>query len=75
MAIIVELNPVASFKEKNGVYVFYVNFNYFFFEEKAAELMFQLFEIITENGDSISLPCDFINYLLDKEIIREVNNV
>jgi hypothetical protein len=65
------LNPSGVFREKNGIYVFYFDFNYIFFTGEAAKLLGQV--INSGNNEKIyeTLPKSFLNYLITKKIILE----
>jgi hypothetical protein len=65
-----------SFREKNGVYVFYVDFNFIFFRGVASSLIEPLSETIDSlGGVSVKgIPDDFVDYLLSKKIAEEVND-
>lgn len=68
------LNPVIVYRKKNGIYAFYIDFNYLFFTGQAAELvdqLFEAFEAVDSNKDFESLPDQFLNYLIAKKIILE----
>ena len=68
---LLRLNPVIVYRKKNGVYAFYIDFNYFFFTDKAAELIDQMFEAINSEKHFGFLPDLFLNYLISKKIILE----
>lgn len=66
------MNPYVSFREKNGCYVFYLNFNYIFFKGVAGQLISKVLAWL-EKKDSICLnvPESFIEYLIEKSILLE----
>lgn len=65
-----------SFREKNGVYVFYTDFNFIFFKDVASTLIRQLLEAIdSSDGELVKgFPDDFVDYLLSKKIAEEVKH-
>lgn len=69
-----KLNPYVSFRKKRGRYVFYLNFDYFFFKEEAAELITALLKEINQERttDHAPIPMDFVRYLIEKGIVVEV---
>lgn len=71
MKIKVHLNPSVSYRLKNGIYVFYYDFNYVFFSGKAARLIDQLLDLLTTGKCLESLPESFLDYLKSKNIIIE----
>lgn len=71
MSAQMKLNPSVAFCEKKGVYVFYYDFNYFFFSGQAAELINRLLASL-DRGQLIELPESFLTYLKKKQIIMEV---
>lgn len=70
----IRLRRDVSFREKNGVYVFYANFNYIFFKGVASSLIEGLLESIGSSGGALvkGFPDDFVDHLLSKKIIEEV---
>ena len=73
---LLKLNPFFSFKKKNGVYVFYFDYDFIFLKGQATILMDLLFEMIDKkNMKNIKeIPESFIKYLLDHGIIMEVED-
>lgn len=65
------LNPAVSYRQKNGVYVFYYNFNYIFFSGVAAKLIDLLMSAIKNGTGFEVLPDSFISFLSTKKIILE----
>lgn len=65
-----------SFKEKNGVYVFYTDFNFTFFKGVGSTLIRQLLEAIDSSGGALvrGFPDNFVDYLLSRKIAEEVNH-
>lgn len=64
-----------SFRERDGVYVFYTNFSYIFFKGVASSLIEQLLASMKASGVSLAqgLPDDFVDHLLAKKIVEEVH--
>jgi hypothetical protein len=76
MDYLFRINPFFSIKKKKGIYVFYFDFDFFFFRKEAANLLHTLIKAIDEKDTGMikKLPPSFIEYLLEKKIIEEVNN-
>lgn len=74
MSLKIILNPCVSYKKKGGVYVFYIDFNFFFFKAGAADLVEEVLIAISGDNDFSRIPNDFLEYLVSKNIIREVKN-
>jgi hypothetical protein len=66
-----KLNPSVAYRKKNGVYVFYYDFNYLFFVKEAAKLVDKLLEIIENKKKLYLLPDSFLKYLISKKILLE----
>mgnify|MGYP007118305121 CR=1 FL=1 len=67
----IRINPAVSYREKNGTYVFYYDFNYLFFSDTAAHLISKLLRLLSKKKTLVSLPGPFIEYLKMKKIIEE----
>ena len=67
------LNRSVSFLKKNGVYVFYNNFNFILLKGTAAKLMYAILGKDDESGQLSfdNVPEDFVLYLISKKIIIE----
>lgn len=65
------INRSVSYRKSGEVYVFYYDFDYFFFRGQAAKLMDQLLELLKKNGNLESIPDSFLQYLKSKKIIEE----
>ena len=66
------LNPQVSFREKNGCYVFYLNFNYIFLKEVAGQLMSKVLAWLkVEDNICPDVPESFMEYLLEKSILSK----
>jgi len=65
------LNRSVSYKEKNGVYVFYREFNYLFFSGQAAHLISRLLSLLSKGESLNSISGTFLEYLKTKNIIEE----
>lgn len=65
------LNPIIAYRKKNGVYAFYIDFNYIFFTGKSAEFIDRMFEVIHSQTCLDFLPDTFLDYLILKKIILE----
>ena len=65
------LNPAVVYRQKNGVYAFYVDFNYFFFTGPAALLIEEMLKAIASGKSLEFLPNSFLDYLILKNIISE----
>ena len=61
------LNKSASFLIKNGIFVFYYNYNYYFFRKEAK----QWCELIVSKGKTKDIPKDFLDFLEDRKLIYE----
>lgn len=68
------LNPLVSFLEKNGVYAIYVNFNFLFLKDQAADLFRVVIEKLKSNKSVEEIDNKFLEYLIAKNIIQEVKN-
>lgn len=66
-----KLNPALAYRKKNGIYAFYLDFNYIFIYGRAAELIDQILEAIVANKCIDFLPGEFLEYLIKKQIILE----
>ena len=66
------INPAVSYLEKNGVYVFYFDFNYWFFSDMAGKLMKSLLNSLSQDKNPVDLPDAFLDYCKSKNIILEV---
>jgi len=67
------LNPRVSYRKKNGIYVFYYDYSYIFFTNKAAQLIDILLMLLNgKNNTSKNLPKSFLDYLKSKNIIEEI---
>jgi len=64
------LNPAASYLEKDGCYVIYLDFNYLFLRGTAAEYFSRLLALF-DNPAGEAVPKEFIKYLFIKKIITE----
>lgn len=72
----VKLHKAVSYKKKNGVYAFYTDFSFIFFKGIASTLIKKVLEAIN-SSDGVcveGVPDDFIDYLLTKNIVEEVQN-
>ena len=65
------LHPSLSFLERDGVWVFYLDFGFTFFENEAAELIDRLMASLEAEQDPTGLPEDFLDFLTSKGFIRE----
>lgn len=65
------LNPALAYRKKNGIYAFYLDFNYIFISGKAAEFIDQMLEAIVAKKCFDFLPGEFLEYLIAKKIILE----
>ena len=60
------INDRASWKEKEGTIVFYLDFDYYFFKDESAKLLIK----VIEQGNKVKdVPESFIEYLKEKEIL------
>ena len=57
-------NKSASFLVKNGFFVVYYNYNFYFFKKEPKKWL----ELIL-SGKSKTIPLDFIEYLKDRNLI------
>jgi hypothetical protein len=67
------INRCASFRKKDGVYVFYVDFNFVFFKGIAAGFLDAILSSINpEEGIARdAAPEDFMSFLISKNILVE----
>lgn len=63
-----KINRSAAYKGKNGVYVFYINFNFIFFKGDAAAYIKDIFA--KEEFSPKDIPVAFIDYLLEKKLFE-----
>ena len=66
------LNPGVSYREKNAVFVFYYDFNYWFFSGEAGKLVGLLLKKISTGEELDDLPKSFLDYCKSKQILEEV---
>jgi len=67
------INRSVSFIERNGVYVFYLDFSFIFIEGGAASIMKTILEKANIEGvlDLNGIPNDFVDFLVLKKIVTE----
>ncbi|MFH0952590.1 MAG: hypothetical protein V1838_05460 [Patescibacteria group bacterium] len=68
------INPAVSYRVKNDIYVFYYDFNYWFFSGVAAAYIVTLLESLAQGKDPIGLPESFLNYCKAKQIVLAVRS-
>jgi len=67
------LNRSVSYKKKNGVYVFYIDFNFLFLKKTAAKIMDAILDTLNSDGtvNTANIPEEFISFLLSRKILTE----
>jgi len=71
MATRFRLHPSLSFLEKDGVWVFYLDFGFTFFRDRAARFISRLIQSLQAGQDPDGLPDDFLALLVQKGFVRE----
>lgn len=68
-----KLNRCISFRKKNEVYVFYVNFNFIFLKGVAAGFLDTILASVSPEGwlDLSDVPESFTRFLIARKIIIE----
>lgn len=67
----IKINRGVAFREKNGVYVFYYDFNYLFFSGTAAQYVSLLLSCLAQDKSLDKIPQPFLDYLKSRKLVVE----